>query len=267
MREAIGDDEEIIRILSYYVESAIPVAIGLRTMDHYNHSIICLGHGKNKLDNMMKKLFRISTFDSEEVYRGKEKIIFIADSANTIDEFVVMDDNKEPYSLYKSTTISSDLISKKEIKLQDSQILCLAVPLYKKMYLEAADARAICIEILKDEKISFEKQCKDIASENFGSKTTPIIMRLFLASSRNFKHDRLMSFNIDDFCRKIYSIIPLPQFVWVCELYDKQHYINAEPIGEIVLDATSAANTMPFDSVIMINYPGKYLMKERDGTS
>lgn len=267
MKESIRDDEELVRTLSYYVESAIPVAIGLRTADYYNHSIACIGHGKNKVENMMEKLYRISAFDTDDTHKGDKRVLFIADSANTIDEYVVMDDNLEPYSIYKTSVTSDDLISKKEIKLNDSQILCLAVPLYKRMYLEANDARAICMELLKEKAFSFEAQYEDMFSKKVGIRNNPIIMRLFLASSRSFKRERILTFNNDDICRQIYSITPFPQFVWVCELYDLEYYNKSEPLGEIVLDATSTANTKPFDSIIMMNYPGKYLMKDYDGKS
>lgn len=269
LKDAIKNDEELIRILSYYVESAIPVAIGICREDHYNHSIACIGHGKNRIENMLKKLYRVSTNDfvEDDIENVVEDVLYIADSANTIDEYIVMDDNLEPYSIYKTTIKKNDAISNEEVKLNNSQLICLAVPLYKRMYLEAKDARAICVEILKEKQLSFVAQYQKLFFKSIGTEENPIVIRIFLASSRNFKNDRIMAFKEDDICKKIYSVTPFPQFVWVCELYDLKHYKNQKPLGEIVLDATSTANTKPFDSVIMVNYPGKYLTRHYNGSS
>lgn len=260
LKDAIKNDEELVRILSYYVESAIPVALGIRGKDFFNHSVVCIGHGKNNVDNMLKKLHRVSSNDLIKD-SNTEKTLFIADSANIIDEYIVMDDNVTPYSIYSISRSKKDVLSNENITLNDFRILCLAVPLYKRMYLEAKDARNIYMELLKESQFSFDEQYYRLFSKEVGTKENPIVMRIFLASSRTFKRERILAFNDDDFCRCIYSVTPFSQFVWVCELYDLEYYNKRQPIGEIVLDATSTATTKPFDSVIMINYPRKYFMK------
>lgn len=265
LKDAIRNDEELVRILSYYVESAIPVALGVQGKDYFNHSVVCIGHGRNNVKNLMKKLHRVSANDSIKDHTSDKKL-FIADSANTIEEFIVMDDNKSPYSTYKVCNRKKDVLSNDEVTLNDAQILCLAVPLYKRMYLEAKDARSICIELLKESQFSFDEQYSKLFSKQIGTKSNPIVMRIFLASSRTFKRERILSFDQDDFGKCIYNITPFPQFVWVCELYDLKYYKKGRPIGEIVLDATSTATTKPFESVIMMNYPGKYLIKQHNGT-
>lgn len=265
LKDAIKNDEELIRILSYYIESAIPVALGIRGKDYFNHSVVCIGHGRNNTKNMLKKLHRISANDSIND-SSSTKAIFVADSANSIDELIVMDDNISPYSIYRVSRNKKDILSYEDIRLNDSRILCLAVPLYKRMYLEAKDARSICMELLKEDQFSFNKQYYNLFAKEIGTKENPIVMRIFLASTRTFKRHRMLAFNENDFCRRLYSVTPFPQFIWVCELYDVEHYQNRKrPIGEIVLDATSTATTTPFDSVIMMNYPGKYFTKRCDG--
>lgn len=264
LKDAIINDEELIRILSYYTESAIPVALGIRGKDSFNHSVVCIGHGGNDTANMLRKLHRISINDSINS-SNPSKPIFIADSANSIDKYIVMDDNISPYSTYNVTRTKKDVLSNDDIVLNNSQILCLAVPLYKRMCLEAKDARSICIELLKEDQFSINTPYFKLFDKKIGTEENPIVMRIFLASSRTFKRHRMLAFDENDFCRRLYSVTPFPQFVWVCELYDLEYYQNQRPIGEIVLDATSTATTIPFDSVIMMNYPGKYFAKLYNG--
>ncbi|MDO5151660.1 MAG: hypothetical protein Q4D76_20105, partial [Oscillospiraceae bacterium] len=89
-------------------------------------------------------------------------------------------------------------------------------------------------------------------------------MRFFMASSRTFKRQRILSLTDEDISKQLYSIISFPQFVWVCELYDLDYYENKkQPIGEIVLDATATATTKSVDSIILVNYPGKYYIHFR----
>ena len=52
-------------------------------------------------------------------------------------------------------------------------------------------------------------------------------------------------------------MLPLPHFVWVCELYSLQSFANHEIIGEIVLDGTAAPNTTN-DSLLLLHYPYRF---------
>lgn len=267
---ALNGDEELLRILSYYVESAIPVAVGIhQEKDRYNHSIVCIGHGKNNTEKMLQKLQRISVNDSlinDEPDSSIPKKLFIADSANSIEEFIMMDDNFSPYHRYyvKKEKVKNDLLADDRITLNGSQILCLAVPLCKRMYLEAKDARNIVIETLQEAKFSFDEQYFKCFEKEIGTESNPIIMRFFLASSRSFKRQRILCLHDDDLSKQLYSAVPLPQFVWVCELYDITYYQDKkQPIGEIILDATATATTKSTDSVLLVNYPGKYYIHFR----
>ena len=267
LQSALTGDEELLRILSYYVESAIPVAVGIhQEKDRYNHSIVCIGHGKNNVNKMMHKLQRITVNDSEpddDSMIPAPRRLFIADCANSMEEFIMMDDNYSPYHKYTVTREKqpNDMLSEDIITLNGSQILCLAVPLCKRMYLEAQSARNIVIEALQEDKFSFDKQYKMCFGKEIGTESNPIIMRFFMASSRTFKRQRILCLSDDDISKMLYSVVSLPQFVWVCELYDLTHYQDTkQPIGEIVLDATATAppiKSTPIDSILLVNYPGK----------
>ena len=264
------NDEQMRRILAYYIESAIPVAVGIHNNDGgYNHSIVCIGHGKSDVKLMLKDLYRTFETDGEEIEN-----LYIADTANSHIDYIVMDDNILPYSYYRfkedkgknntfdrNPTYTFGKVISKDLVDTSSKILCLAVPLYKRMYMDAENARYICIEILKYRATSFKKSvedCKeDLGIDKIGTESSPIVMRLFLTSSRNFLHVRKKYLSKDHILNSLYSYICFPKFVWVCELFDVAGYCKDKKkvLGEIVLDATSALSANPMDSVISIFYP------------
>jgi len=76
---------------------------------------------------------------------------------------------------------------------------------------------------------------------------------LFLTSASSFKKNKIMSDPGDVIIKKIYANLPLPRFVWVCEIYSKQTYAEEKTIGEIVLDATSSSKS-ELNSLVSLQY-------------
>lgn len=64
---------------------------------------------------------------------------------------------------------------------------------------------------------------------------------------------------MDDACLEVYQNLFCPRFVWVCELYTKESFVEKEPkaIGEIVVDATARriGSMGGLDSIILTHYP------------
>lgn len=264
-------DEQIRRILSYYIESAIPVAVGLQYRAGYNHSIVCIGHGDAKEDQLTKELYR--TFETDD--GTKSENLFIADTANSHNELIVMDDNIGPYSSYQFCREEKNKLSTKKDSLlfgktlsngvdTSSKILCIAVPLYKRMHMDAENARYICIEVLKDRKCSFKKYVQKGLGTEIGTINSPIVMRLFLASSKKFLHERMKTLPNNHVLRKLYKTSYLPKFIWVCELFSISSYKNQEVLGEIILDATASATEHASDSIISIFYPHLICSRTRE---
>ena len=61
---------------------------------------------------------------------------------------------------------------------------------------------------------------------------------------------------MDMFAREAYAMVPMPRFVWVCEIYRESDYDALNAFAEIVIDATSVPgrghNTR---SLILMHYP------------
>lgn len=247
---------EIKRVISYYIESGIPVALGIYPKKQVyptelskGHSIVCIGHGKLNVED-------ISSRKLSEIYSKKDKCII--NTVDLCDEYVVIDDLQKPYSKYTYDKNFNLLINPNGEKCCINHFV---VPLYKRMYMDAKKAEETVYGILNSSnknQFNLSKYYEQAFNLKIGNLENPIIIRLFMASSRHFKEFRLENCK-NELLKNVYKNIPLPQFVWVCELYDKEGYCNnLMAFGEIVIDATYSLNNL-LDSVLMINYP-QYLM-------
>jgi len=89
--EALREVSQFKRIMHYYIESGIPVAVGVKIDDETRHSIVCMGHGKINYQNIDKKIYGIYAQDTDEY-------IWLIDSADLSNDYIVMDDGQEPYA-------------------------------------------------------------------------------------------------------------------------------------------------------------------------
>lgn len=286
------DMEKMRRILFYYIESGLPIAVGFNDFLEA-HSITVIGHGfyKKSKDSILSKTY--GEFD------GKSKsTTWFCDVANLVDEYYIMDDNLSPYhsvkyfsfeneqevkqfitteknELYKNDYIFSNFISENETDGIDmKKIESVIVPLSKKMYLEAADAVDIFRSLLASGKYSIKNALsnlnpknlnrikQEICLEMLGNKDYPVIIRVYLASARGYT--RFKDETLSNIYKVFYNSVVYPKFIWVCELSTIETFNNNKIIGEIILDAT-ATPLQPLDSVILVNYPYQiYLRKPND---
>lgn len=249
------DDKDIRHLISYYIESGIPVAIGTSSISNdknkMGHSIVCIGHGKCNYSLSLISAKRTPNLQCQYI-----------NSADLYNEWIVQDDMSVPYCVFKQ--IGSDRIerqkggaeySKSVDFFETKKIDCIVAPLYKRMYMDAIRAEDTVLSILDDEMYSPQEYLNN----------SPVIFRLFLASSRHLKTFRISSIRNNTICR-LYQEIPLSQFVWVCELYTKNGYANQKAFGEIILDATYSGPNL-LESCLMINYPNKHLAQFFDEAS
>lgn len=247
-------DVSIKHLISYYVESGIPVSIGAVDCDkkkNLGHSIVVIGHGE------VNKNLSLVSFEQTPTLNRR-----YINSADLYSNWIVQDDQHVPYSLYNH--IGETGIKRASIFLDNNdkspkrkEITFVVAPLYKRMYMDAIRAQNTILTILDsdDENYSPYTKCKE----------DTIIFRLFLASSRHLKAFRISKITDLTLCQ-LYQETPLPQFIWVCELYRPDGYKRAKAFGEIVLDATySGPNLM--ESCLMINYPDRHLAHFFNGAS
>lgn len=243
------------RYLYYYIESGMPVIINMQrncsnSLDsNTGHAALCIGHGNKEPDQMLKNI---------EFENG----LYYANTALAHKKIYVMDDNLHPYSYYTYNYPPENYLMKREDGI-DITIDCYIIPLHKHMYMDAKRAEDVVRELLSTEEehtkiynpITYYNSITPINSIKWGTKGNPIIYRLFLASSRHLKHHRIIHTN-NQYLKKLYIETPMPQFVWVCEFYDKFGYEKNNALGEIIIDATRCSKSSLFSSVLMINYSG-----------
>ena len=234
-KKAFEDSIEYRRIFHYYVESGIPFAVGIATEGEnpIGHSMVCIGHGAKR-----KNVEHIS-----KVYIDN---IPYVDSADYCCDYVMIDDNRCPYSIddYKNISL-----------YENSFVDVIAVPLYKRIMMEACDARSIVEELLRFEGYNFNAFLFE-QEECMVNDDNPVVVRLLLTSSRKYKSFRAKNAHcINE--SKFYSSIVYPKFLWLAEISTQSKYEQNKILGEIVLDATAAITgyvSSYENSVILLRY-------------
>lgn len=234
------------RILYYYIESGIPLSLGVSAGVQNKHSVIVIGHGKvnDKKEQLQQNIY--ASYDKKS-----DNIVWICDAADIVNEFCIMDDNQMPYKLAEC-----NLYEQYQLMLGNYIIETMMVPLYKRMYLEASDASEIFKVIIASNEYGIN--CADFecieGGKSLGSQRNPLAVRIFMTSSRSLRKCRDKQFaHGNEEVRSWYSTTVFPKFVWVCELSTVEMY-SKEVIGEIILDATSSADAYA-DSLIIAHYP------------
>lgn len=234
----VTQEDELKRLLHYYIESGIPVALNLLPLGNNGagHSMVCIGHGKIKpeLINKAQKHKWVS-------WEHRDHCHPIIDSADFYDDYVVVDDNQPVYQVRKFNQLSL---------YPDMRVENIAVPLYKRMFLDASDAAAIVRTVLHHGQLGI-----DVWSDGFLSPKEDVIIRLFMASSNSLKGYRAKTLT-NIYARETYALVPMPRFVWVCEIYREKDYDALNAFGEIVIDATSVpGRDHSARSLILMHYP------------
>lgn len=230
-----SDEAAMKRILYCYIESGFPVAVNLVPISNYGagHSIVCIGHADEE-DRLWNQAVRKKLIP----YRKKMTGHALINSADLVERFVVIDDNTPGYCIRSYDSMSSDL---KAMKVEN-----IAVPLYKRMFLDAANANVLFEDILQDENYGLDEWGNEILDEG-----EDVVIRVFMASSISFKKYRIE--HQTPVSSYVYAKIQMPRFVWVCELYRASIYKNGErnAFGEIIIDATSAPNRQDRSLILM----------------
>ena len=226
-----NQSEDFKKIFHYYVESGIPLAVGVSGKSDgadVKHSVVCIGHGGNR--KAIKEVASIAV--------GEYKYI---DSADLYDDYVIMDDNQQPYKVEPFNALT---------KYDNSRIVVFAVPLYKRAFLEANDASVLITEIFKHRDIGFSKIVPNIDEKV--DDDNPLVLRIFLTSSRKYRSFRAKH-EKERAAKYFYGTFQFPKFIWVAEISTYASYKQNKVYGEIVIDATSSRMSH-IDSLIMIRY-------------
>lgn len=225
-------EHELNGLLSTYIESGIPIIVGITSKSgSIGHAIVAIGR-ENINQNKVNNILPTSIKDSFEVldfnYTDKD-IVFIDDNYRAYQKA----DPKSPAEHYPTEDWKSCKIS------------CFVVPLHKKVYLEAFGAKIAIYSLIRNYHLTF----------NISNKS---LVRYFLTSSRSYKSIISTNQTYSEELKEIIINIALPRFIWVCELSDKSSFNNDECNGLILIDATEP-NTLNTKPLILFVYENKFI--------
>ncbi|HIJ95546.1 MAG TPA: hypothetical protein HPP94_07395 [Desulfuromonadales bacterium] len=215
--------DNFYRLLYYYIESGIPV-VACTT----KHAITIIGH--------------VSDYNLTATNNNSE---------DYLTGYVANDDNHWPYQLVLRRGLPESGHCSK-LKIED--LVCFISPLYEKMYLSAEHIEGLTDKILEHPSFGVNAVSKLVPKDK-------LIKRIFLTSSRSYKKFRRenpLPFGLQDY----YLQLPMPKFIWICELSMGGFYPNKQIVGEIIFDAT-ASHRDRF-SFLAIHYPDFILFNDRD---
>ena len=241
------EDEEFRRIFHYYIESGIPLPSAVKYEYQENdkiieesHSIICVGHSDFK--GNMEDICSYS-----EDYPDNLSLVNTADLNQ---EYVFMDDNLMPYQFKK---FEQPISYEKVIK---SEITGFVVPLYKRIFLEARSAYNVVQSLIIEIRDLINLDEMKINGNKYDSEKNPILIRMFLTSSRNYKEFKALY--EEEPINKIIQTLPMPKFVWVGEYMFASQYLEEErkAFGEVVIDST-VSKYMREEGVLYTRFPNR----------
>jgi hypothetical protein len=216
------------QLLYMYVESGLPVVAAL---SGHSHAITIIGHMS----------------DYNIVLPGTP-----ASSDAYLTGIIANDDNFLPYhAIRKNDPIPMDGYWS---RFQIEEIDTFIVPLYEKIHLSAEHVIELSKAILEDATVGL-KACSQILQREH------VVTRTFLTSSKSFKKMRRGD-SIPFGIANVYCEMPMPKFIWVCEISTPELFRDCKIAGEIIFDAT--ANPRDILAFLAIHYPDFLLLNDRD---
>ena len=194
-------DGDLDHLLYTYLESGLPCLVGVP-----DHVVVAYGHRSD---------FTVNPSPDDEQ--------LIASSSYN-QAFVVSNDNEYPYQILGKAGGAPP-----DSRYRFTDIDSFVVPLPEKAFLPAESAREVIRKVFLDYR-----------GESPSLSGVPLVTRLFLTSVRSFKRHLARRGMGNPDVEEVYRELPLPHFIWVCEIALQSEYPNSVR-GEIVWDGTRNA--------------------------
>ena len=215
-------NEDFDRLISTYIESGIPLIIGIDNFPTgtIGHAVICVGHeniSNEQIDNLTAYTF--SNIEIQNAIVAGGHAIYDYDAISK--EFIFIDDN---FPSYQKAELNNPTIHYMP-SWHTCAIKHFIVPLYHKIYLEAVEVKNFVIKFL-------------LLGPEPLSANSNLLIKTFLTSSRSFKDGLSLESEFDSNVKEIILGLSLPKFIWVSELSTKTLLKEKKAQGLIILDAT-----------------------------
>lgn len=210
-------------LLYTYIESGMPV---LAAFD--SHVVVLFGH--------------VSDYSNLSNMAPETGCNFIYSSVLNW-AYVGNDDNGIPYQLISNNAGQRQTPSYMSNTI--NQIKQFVAPLPEKVFLPAESFETLVKAILVRPNVGYQKLSPTI------SAATPVL-RLFLTTGRSYKKQLTGRGMGNALVEDVYRNLPLPHFIWVCEISQQAIYPD-QVLGEIIWDATR--NAYEPDGWVALHYP------------
>ncbi len=215
-----GDDFE--RLISTYIESGIPLILGIDNLPAGNigHALLCVGHEKiseEQIDQL--PVYQFTNKELQASITANTHTIFDYDAIKK--DFIFIDDN---FPAYQKADLSNPTLHYSP-DWHDCKIKHFIAPLYHKIYLEAFEAKNFILKYI-------------IQGPEPIAVNSNLLIKVYLTSSRSFKDGLSLTDDFQTDVRDIILDLLMPKFIWVGELSTKELLKQHQSFGLIILDAT-----------------------------
>jgi hypothetical protein len=237
--------DEFFRLLSCYIESGIPLIIGIDNEPDgkIGHAVLAIGRetiSSYQYNNIGKYILGINTLNE----KATQKNIEIFDYDSIPKNFVFIDDSQPAYHI---ATLSEPTKYHGEEWI-NCKIKYFVVPLHPRVYLDAAHAKNHIITFL-------------LCSPQPIHNDSKVVLRVFLASSRSYKHELSRNRGVGGLLKDLLIATQMPKFIWVAEISTKELIMEEKSNGLLILDATEA--NIDNSPLIIAAYNGNLLQFEK----
>ena len=221
-RHEYGD--AFFKLMSSYVESGIPIAVGMDDFGEPNsqnigHAALIIGR-KASVEADYANLMANSGMNTKQMAFLLSNQIEFYDCDDIEKSWVFIDDNHPPYQIGKADyPVQHYNATWGQVKIRN-----FVVPLYPKIYLESFEAKNFIRQFLFFGLFPLEPM-------------QSVYLRFYLTSSRSFKNSLALS-DVQDNLKGFILEKPMPKFVWIAELGDFNQMRNNQRNGLLVIDAT-----------------------------
>jgi hypothetical protein len=217
------DIQNFYRLITYYVESGIPVVASMGNSTGY-HAMLIIGHQTKHYLKTHKESAQITS-----------PYFKVHDTADIESQYIYMEDNSPAYM---RGSLEKPLAAHYDQSFRDYKINHIIVPLHRSMYMDAEFAKKTVRTILNQTFM-----------EQFEIPTTSVFtLRLMLTGSHSFKQylATLTKKQIPAELKHDLVRLSLPKFIWLAELGTPDKYQHHKSDGFLVLDATGTESNQGF---------------------
>lgn len=249
-----GDDGRIhfMEILLSYLDSGMPLVLSFSPDEKRKrpgHSVACIG-----VDSRSHYLRAAPA--SGKGAPPPEPLAYRTSAV------IVGDDNYAPYLRVDDGAPPSSY----PLAPRLADIESMIVPLPQQINILAEEFDLQVREIIKGATRGTEKFALAVRSRHLTEvqEAGKLALRCYLTSCRNFKQGLAgRQCGQDPFVATAYRLMPLPHFVWICELHDVRLPWDERCLGEIVWDST--CNKHERQGLLALHYPEFFALNAEPG--